>query len=64
MSGDQSVDGSHSTTSPKGAYTFAAISDVDVVAQRRAKDTHFVCPMSEKSNRRRADFVVHYQTHT
>ncbi|GBN17583.1 hypothetical protein AVEN_121081-1 [Araneus ventricosus] len=64
MSGDQSLDGSHPDTSPKGAYTYVAISDVDVVAQRRSEDTHFVCPMSGKSNRRRADFVVHYQTHT
>ncbi|GBN41032.1 hypothetical protein AVEN_59106-1 [Araneus ventricosus] len=64
MSGDQSVDGSHATTSPKGTYTFAATSDVDVVAQRRAEDRHFVFPFSGKSKRRRADFVVHYETHT
>ncbi|GBO10341.1 Zinc finger protein 782 [Araneus ventricosus] len=64
MSGDQAVDGSHATTSPKGTYTFVATSDMDVVAQRRVEDRHFVCPISGKSNRRRADFVVHYQTRT
>ncbi|GBO16126.1 Zinc finger protein 585B [Araneus ventricosus] len=64
MSGDQSVDGSRPTSSPKGASTFAATSDVDVVAERRAEDRHFLCPMSVKSNRRRADFVVHYRTRT
>ncbi|GBM64228.1 hypothetical protein AVEN_31703-1 [Araneus ventricosus] len=64
MSGDQSVDGSHATTSPKGTYTFAATSDVDVVVERRAEDRHFVFPISGKSKRRRADFVVHFRSHT
>ncbi|GBO24468.1 hypothetical protein AVEN_199349-1 [Araneus ventricosus] len=64
MSGEQSLSDSLPTSSPKGTYTFAGPSDVDVEAQRRAEDRNFVCPTSEKSNRRRADFVVHYRTQT
>ncbi|GBO04300.1 hypothetical protein AVEN_176253-1 [Araneus ventricosus] len=64
MRGDQSVDGSHPTSSPKGTDTFAGPSDADVEAHRRAEDRYFVCRMCGKSNRRRADFVVHYRTHT
>ncbi|GBL95783.1 hypothetical protein AVEN_84026-1 [Araneus ventricosus] len=64
MSGDQIVGDSLPTTSSNGTYTFAGPSDVDVEAQRRAEDRHFVCPTSDKSNRRRADFFVHYRTHT
>ncbi|GBM64370.1 hypothetical protein AVEN_88024-1, partial [Araneus ventricosus] len=64
MSGDLSAGDSLPTSSPKGAYTFEGPSDEDVEAQRRAEDRNFVCPTSEKSNRRRADFLVHYRTHT
>ncbi|GBN77408.1 hypothetical protein AVEN_204044-1 [Araneus ventricosus] len=65
MSGDLSAAGdSLPTSSPKGTYTFDGPSDVDVEAQRRAEDRHFVCPVSGKSNRRRVDFPVHFRTHT
>ncbi|GBO44706.1 hypothetical protein AVEN_158417-1, partial [Araneus ventricosus] len=64
MSGNQSVDGSHPTTSPKGTYTFAATSDVDVEGHRCAEDRNFMCPIGRKISCRRADFVVHYRTHT
>ncbi|GBN72367.1 hypothetical protein AVEN_49279-1 [Araneus ventricosus] len=63
MSGYQSVGDSLPTSSPKGTYTFVASSGVDVVAQSLAEDRHFVCPISGKCNRRRADFVVHYRTY-
>ncbi|GBO21104.1 hypothetical protein AVEN_131214-1 [Araneus ventricosus] len=64
MSGDLSAGDSLPTSSPKGTYTFEGPSDADVEAHRRAEDRHFVCRMCGKSNRRRADFVVHYRTHT
>ncbi|GBN85956.1 hypothetical protein AVEN_56520-1 [Araneus ventricosus] len=64
MSGDQSAGDSLPTSSPKGTYTFAGPSDVDVEAQRRAEGRHFVCSMNGKSNRPRADFLVHFRTNT
>ncbi|GBN77405.1 hypothetical protein AVEN_204042-1 [Araneus ventricosus] len=64
MSGDLSAGDSLPTSSLKGTHTFEGPSDVDVEAQRRAKDRHFVCPISGKSNHRRVDFPVHFRTHT
>ncbi|GBN87277.1 hypothetical protein AVEN_41703-1 [Araneus ventricosus] len=64
MSGDQSACDSLPTSSPKGTCTFEGPSDADVEAQRRAEDRHFVCSIGGKSNRRRADFLVHFRTHT
>ncbi|GBN61513.1 Zinc finger protein 18 [Araneus ventricosus] len=64
MSGDESVGDSLPTSSPKGTDTFAGSSDVDVDVQIRAEERHFVCPIGRKISYRRAEFVVHYRTHT
>ncbi|GBN82736.1 hypothetical protein AVEN_265942-1 [Araneus ventricosus] len=64
MSGDESVGDSLPTSSPEGTYTFKGPSDVNVEGHRCAEDRNFECPIGRKSSCRRADFVVHYRTHT